>query len=244
MGSPFASARIALGNCDRCGFQYLLRELRSEVVNLEETGVKVCLECWDPDNPQTQLGRYPVSDPQAVRNPRPTGSTSGRLIAGTLSYDFEDSVEGFTATNGSLTHDSGDGYAVLSMAVSGSVSELQNNSVAIDTSLYRYVRMRFSFASLIASPEQKYLFSWRRSGEGSYESAMLASNVDLYVNGSDFHEIYWDTRDGLSVAGIAPVWTGTLDRISFSFLDNDPDSTSSVEIDWIRFEPGYLDQGV
>ena len=33
--------------------------------------IKVCPECWDPDQPQLQLGMYPVNDPQAVREPRP-----------------------------------------------------------------------------------------------------------------------------------------------------------------------------
>jgi len=30
----------------------------------------VCRECWEPDQPQLQLGMYPVDDPQALRNPR------------------------------------------------------------------------------------------------------------------------------------------------------------------------------
>ena len=42
MGQPFAAGKRAIGYCDRCGFQYLLSELRSEVKNLEETDVKAC----------------------------------------------------------------------------------------------------------------------------------------------------------------------------------------------------------
>lgn len=234
----------AYGFCGRCGFRYKLSDLKPEVVNYRETDARVCPTCWDPDQPQLHVNELEVDDPRALRDPRPVGASGGRLMTGTLSYDFTLSVDDFTATGGTLTHDSAEGYAVLSMAVSGSTAKLQNTSVAIDTSLYRYVRMRFSFASLIADPDQYYSFSWRRLGEGSYESAMVAADVDLYVGGSRFHEISWDTRDGLSVGGIAPVWTGTLDQVSFSFLNNDPDSTSSVEVDWIRFEPGYIDQGV
>ena len=39
----------------------------------------VCPACWEQDQPQLQLGMYPVNDPQAVRNPRPDNSyvTSG-----------------------------------------------------------------------------------------------------------------------------------------------------------------------
>ena len=36
--------------------------------------IKVCPECWEPDQPQLQLGMYPVNDPQAVREPRPDTS--------------------------------------------------------------------------------------------------------------------------------------------------------------------------
>jgi hypothetical protein len=33
--------------------------------------ILVCPTCWEPDQPQLQLGMYPVNDPQALRNPRP-----------------------------------------------------------------------------------------------------------------------------------------------------------------------------
>jgi len=35
------------------------------------THIKACPECWNPDQPQNRLGEFPVSDPQAIRNPRP-----------------------------------------------------------------------------------------------------------------------------------------------------------------------------
>ncbi|MAH49748.1 hypothetical protein CMI37_28245 [Candidatus Pacearchaeota archaeon] len=71
MGKNYAAGKKAIGFCDRCGFQYLLNTLKAEVVNLELTGFLVCYECWDPDQPQYQVGRWPFSDPQALRNPRP-----------------------------------------------------------------------------------------------------------------------------------------------------------------------------
>ena len=69
--ASYAYGKKAIGYCDRCGFQYPLHELKQEVVNLNVTNMLVCPECWDPDQPQTQLGRYHVSDPQALQNPRP-----------------------------------------------------------------------------------------------------------------------------------------------------------------------------
>ena len=86
MGAPFASGRIAISICDRCGFQFLLKNLKYEVVKLKRTGLLVCQECWSPDHPQLQLGMYPVQDPQALRNPRRDNTylQSGTLPDGSL----------------------------------------------------------------------------------------------------------------------------------------------------------------
>lgn len=71
MGNRFASGKFSIAECDRCGFRYKLRQLRMEVVKTKTYELKVCPECWTPDQPQLQLGMYPVDDPQAVRQPRP-----------------------------------------------------------------------------------------------------------------------------------------------------------------------------
>ena len=70
MSQRFASGKKAIAICDVCGFQYLLRELRSLVKKGKITEIKACSECWEPDHPQNRLGEYPVDDPQAIRNPR------------------------------------------------------------------------------------------------------------------------------------------------------------------------------
>ena len=41
------------------------------VIKTKNVNILACQECWSPDQPQLQLGMYPVNDPQAVRNPRP-----------------------------------------------------------------------------------------------------------------------------------------------------------------------------
>jgi hypothetical protein len=71
MPSKYASGKNAIAECDRCGFRFKLKELRIETVKTKPYKVKVCRECWSPDQPQLQLGMWPVSDPQAVREPRP-----------------------------------------------------------------------------------------------------------------------------------------------------------------------------
>lgn len=71
MSSRFASGKRAIAECDRCGFEYKLRELRTLVIKTKSVNLLVCRSCWEPDQPQLQLGMYPVDDPQALRNPRP-----------------------------------------------------------------------------------------------------------------------------------------------------------------------------
>ena len=71
MSNQFASDRIAISECDICGFRYKLKTLRYLIVKTKTTNIKACNECWSPDQPQLQLGMYPVDDPQAIRNPRP-----------------------------------------------------------------------------------------------------------------------------------------------------------------------------
>ena len=75
MGNRFASGKNAISECDRCGFRYKLKELKKLTIKTKQVTIKVCPTCWEPDQPQLQLGMYPVNDPQAVRNPRPDTMT-------------------------------------------------------------------------------------------------------------------------------------------------------------------------
>ncbi len=71
MPNRFASGKSAISQCDRCGFRYKLKQLRRLVIKTKNVNILVCPSCWEPDQPQLQLGMYPVDDPQALRNPRP-----------------------------------------------------------------------------------------------------------------------------------------------------------------------------
>jgi hypothetical protein len=71
MPNRFASGKYAIAQCDRCDQRFKLKELRTQTVKTRPFKIKVCKACWDPDQPQLQLGMYPVNDPQAVREPRP-----------------------------------------------------------------------------------------------------------------------------------------------------------------------------
>ena len=70
MGNRFASGKNSIAECDRCGQRYKLKQLRKEVKKTKTYNLLVCSACWDPDQPQLQLGMFPVDDPQAVREPR------------------------------------------------------------------------------------------------------------------------------------------------------------------------------
>jgi hypothetical protein len=85
-GPKYASGKYSIAECDRCGQRYMLKQLRKLTIKTKQVSIKVCPECWEPDQPQLQLGMYPVYDPQAVREPRPDVSyylsgTSGLQIS-------------------------------------------------------------------------------------------------------------------------------------------------------------------
>lgn len=75
MANRFANGAKAFGFCDVCGFRFDLKKLKNLVVKTKQTQIKACPQCWTPDHPQLQLGMYPVSDPQAIRDPRPDTNT-------------------------------------------------------------------------------------------------------------------------------------------------------------------------
>lgn len=86
MSNQFASGRRAIAACDVCGFRFLLKELRPLVIKTKKVNILACRACWTPDQPQLQLGMFPVYDPQALRNPRPDKNylVSGTTVDGTL----------------------------------------------------------------------------------------------------------------------------------------------------------------
>ena len=92
MGNRFASGKWAIAQCDRCDGRYKLKQLRREIIKTKNYELLVCPECWDPDQPQLQLGMFPVDDPQGLRNPRPDRSylvsgLSGLQITNSTSSD-------------------------------------------------------------------------------------------------------------------------------------------------------------
>ena len=107
MGNRFASGKNSISECDRCGQRFKLKLLRKEVIKTKTYNLLVCPECWDPDQPQLQLGMYPVDDPQAVRDPRPDRSyvASGLLAPGYVGEGSRNIQWGWNPVGGSRFFD-------------------------------------------------------------------------------------------------------------------------------------------
>lgn len=118
MGQRFASGKNAIAQCDRCDQRFKLKLLRREIIKTKNYDLLVCPECWDPDQPQLQLGMYPVDDPQALRNPRPDRSyvASGLLADGSLGEGSRIIQWGWNPVGGASAYDDGltPNYLVLS----------------------------------------------------------------------------------------------------------------------------------
>jgi hypothetical protein len=93
-GPKYAAGKYSIAECDRCGQRYKLTQLRKLTIKTKMVSIKVCPECWEPDQPQLQLGMYPVYDPQAVREPRPDVSYQ---LSGTSGLQIE--LNGGTGPN-------------------------------------------------------------------------------------------------------------------------------------------------
>lgn len=83
MTVKYARGRRAFAFCDTCNFRYDLADLKVQIVAGRPTNIKNCPYCLDKDQPQYFLGRVPINDPQALRNPRPdTAQTVSRELWG------------------------------------------------------------------------------------------------------------------------------------------------------------------
>ena len=110
MANRFANGAKAFGFCDVCGFRFDLKKLKNLTVKTKQTQTKACPQCWVPDQPQLQLGMYPVSDPQAIRDPRPDTNTwyaSGQTAIGSIGEGSRVIQWGWAPVGGSQSFDDG-----------------------------------------------------------------------------------------------------------------------------------------
>lgn len=109
MPNRFANGVRAIAMCDRCGQQYLLKKLKTEIIKQRKYQLLVCEECWDPDHPQLMLGTFPVEDPQALRNPRKDNTyvQSGTDVNGFPAGGSRDIQWGWAPVGGAREFDAG-----------------------------------------------------------------------------------------------------------------------------------------
>jgi hypothetical protein len=81
----YASGKRAYGISDRSGFRYRLREMRKEW-----NGLLVGPDEYEPKHPQLTPPRN-ITDPQALRNPRPQQKLAFVASVGEFSYPTEQS---------------------------------------------------------------------------------------------------------------------------------------------------------
>jgi hypothetical protein len=108
MSNRFAAGKKAIAECDRCGQQFKLKKLKTEIIKQRRYELLVCPTCWDPDQPQLMLGTFPVDDPQALRDPRrdTTYVTSGLNVNGNISGGSRQIQWGWAPVGGSRLFDS------------------------------------------------------------------------------------------------------------------------------------------
>ena len=80
--SNYANGKHAFGFCDRTGFRYRKKDLVPQIENQRPNVLLGGKDVLDKDQPQLQLGKLNMQDPQAIRNPRPdVGLTESRSLA-------------------------------------------------------------------------------------------------------------------------------------------------------------------
>ena len=259
--APFAVGSKALGICDRCGFEYLLKTLKDEVVDLNQTGLLVCEECFDRDQPQLQVGRWPVDDPQALRNPRPDTGTEGSRRIAIVDYSFvtspdnPDGTEYFVSSSMTLASSS-DGtmtaigstterdpdiprtdQVVGSRAVqSVDLSSLQETDY-FDGTQFAYVRMKIrlttAWVGTAAATGWLGKLYWNTVGNDAFDEAKSAtvSEPGWVAGDGVYHILEWNLSSDSD-------WTGNIDKLKFLFNSNGVDWTTAgaYEIDYIRVE--------
>jgi hypothetical protein len=145
MAERFASGKKAIAVCDRCGFQYKLKQLKPLTIKTKQVNIMVCPTCWEPDQPQLSLGMYVVEDPQALRNPRPdnTYSESRTIQWGWAPVGGNRTINSPLTPNnlvlnialGTVTVDTTGGGSLFSASVSETVAGSVTSSLAVGKSV-------------------------------------------------------------------------------------------------------------
>ena len=140
MHKKYAKGSVAIGFCDRCGFEYPLDELRAQVTDNKETAVLACKQCLDSDNPQLQLGRIPLSPEEVIAKPSSDQALgSSRHMTVTL----DDKTVSFVAVNTTRMKDQAGG-GVFDTTLTFGTNEISLLTTIKRKSLVRTTNAEFS----------------------------------------------------------------------------------------------------
>jgi len=235
MSGPYAAGKKAFGFCDKCGFRSKLADLKKEVVNMEETGILACRECWDGDHPQNLLGRYPVDDPQALRSPRPDGGQTESRWGNSAVWNFSESVDDWryvkpSGADNTLSWNSSDGTMSATQTVAGigsleyyKVSSSVGSFASIDLDAAVSAGRALDTVRLVLSLEDSVFsdmgtwvgkFYWGTTtvpGDGPFPTVNSISVAEPDWNksmGDRYVTLEYDLSDDVN-------WTGTITSLRF-----------------------------
>ena len=229
MPGTFSSNKNANGICDRCGFTYKLRVLRTERVNLVETNLLVCPTCWDPDHPQNMQGRIDYSDPQALRNPRVDTWQQLSQFGDSIRYEFKDSIQDFQGSNALSVHSASTGTVTLTPLGFGNPKFVRNVNTSvlnIDPSIYSRINVR---VREITPGGWSGTSEFSADGDPTFINGPKGTTPQFNTMGDRWVNVIWDMRG---------FWENYTD-IQGVRLGLNEITGSELEIDYIRFERAF-----
>jgi len=244
MGQP---VKRPFGFCNRCGFRYPLTQLRHSFVDLKEVGFRYCPTCWDPDQPQNQLGRWPIQDNQSLKNARPDMSLEESRFGDSIRWDFLESADYWigeefgTGSNPVVTWKSSS--ETITFETNGTnpslVRSISSEVVSVDTSVYKNIRSRMKMNTKPTPSESLFVdmtLFWNRStdiqGTFSTDRSLAVRPPHWLSMGAEWHTVTWALRDHVE-------WSGIVSEMRFEFFNFSSFSEftdAEIELDFIRAE--------
>jgi len=243
----YSHNRKTIGYCDRCSWEYPLSSLSKESVNGKRQSLKVCPSCFDGDHPQNFIGKRGSEDNQALMNSRADSGLNESRDGNTIIYDFTDGITQGAAPwrtypgdlNGSVTHDSANGYLNLSWTNDDdegiSLYTLTGDDV-IPTSTYSVVRVRFRVNTFPVGHYWVPSLYWMRTGDVNFVEARCQhpeSIPELNVMGDQWHEMSFDATGHSQ-------WENDVVGIRIDLFDYVPHgvvlASGDIDFDWVKIE--------
>jgi len=270
MSGSYSAGRRAVGYCDRCGFEYRLNDLKPEVTNYRETGLRVCESCWDPDHPQLHVNELEVEENQALKDPRPTGSTSGRELPYAYRWDFTNSVvtneynsvldstptiiDGWYSRNGVIGWNSESG--VLNLVSDGSSGAPGDpyvvngdpgfglDPISIDASVYKFVTTVFRVNRFPDfEPEDRYPYDFQGQLYWLTDPSTIFSGSERNKRSQ---RVVMGNSPTSSFYKLSfdmsddPTWTGTVVALRLDYFDSQNSAGSFQDVDAGDIDIDYI----